>query len=309
MRADLLALDGAARVEAPAPDAVRPAVLRVPAADGLCLQVLEWRRGRVPLLLVHGFADHGRIWDDFALQAPADTRVLALELRGHGDSDWSPRADYGTDAHVRDLEALFPALDLARAVLVGHSLGGMVAAAFAAGHPQQVAGLVLVDVGPRISGRGVQSLYQKVSETPDLHGSFAECLAHAERTYWLAGPAAVQRMARHGFRRRPDGRYEAKLDPALRGRARAAGSVRQPAQLRSDELWAALRRLRCPTLVVRAEASAILSRGAAQQMTRELLGQGELVEVPSAGHALMVDNPEGFREAVHPFLTKLVQRT
>ena len=108
------------------PTSIRPTSLRRAGSDGLTLHLLEWSRDGVPLLLVHGFGNEAHIWDDFAPTVAEYYRVLAVDLRGHGDSDHHPEGKYDYDAHVADLEALIDGLGFERLVLIGHSLGGRV---------------------------------------------------------------------------------------------------------------------------------------------------------------------------------------
>jgi pimeloyl-ACP methyl ester carboxylesterase len=110
-------------------------------------------------------------------------------------------------------------------------------------------------------------------------------------------------MARFGLRRREDGRYELKMDPALRG---AMGGAGRDDPDRQEEMrkaqWDALAQVPCPTLVVRGAASDILSPEIADRMVDEVLQQGRLAIVPQAGHSVMTDNPDGFRDAVSAFV-------
>jgi pimeloyl-ACP methyl ester carboxylesterase len=99
---------------------------------------------------------------------------------------------------------------------------------------------------------------------------------------------------RHALRQRDDGRWTYKFDPAI-------GSGGLEADF--DRLWAQVRTIRCPTLLVRGAESAILARDTAARFTRELPGS-TVVEVPGAGHSVMGDNPGGFVSAVRPFLAR-----
>jgi pimeloyl-ACP methyl ester carboxylesterase len=283
---------------------MQPASRRIEGADGLVLHVLEWSREGVPLLLVHGFGNDAHIWDDLAPTLAPCYRTLAVDLRGHGDSDRDPQRRYDYDSHVRDLEALAGALGIGRMVLVGHSLGGRIATLFAGRHPERMAGLVIVDSGPEMDPRGTTRIRMEVAQRGD--GSFASpaeyerILAH---NYPAAQPAAIARMARTELRRRADGRYERKLDPAFHA---ARGDVDETTlQAQENEttrlLWEALRRIPCPTLVIRGAASDILSADVADRMAEDVLPDGRLAVVPRAAHSVMTDNPEGFAEAVAAF--------
>ena len=283
---------------------MQPRSLAVPGADGLSIHLLEWSHEGVALLLLHGFGNEAHIWDDFAPVVAPYYRTIAMDLRGHGDSAHDSQRRYDYQSHVRDLEAITAELGIDRLVLVGHSLGGRISALFAARHPRRMAGLVLVDAGPELDARGVSRISTDVERSVDLSfASLAECenaLAHA---YPAAQPAALARMARHEMRKREDGRYERKTDPAFhaaRGQLTAAAAEALEKKT-TQELWDALAGIPCPALVVRGAASDVLDPDTAERMAEEVLPNARLALVPRAGHSVMTDNPEGFSEAVSSF--------
>jgi pimeloyl-ACP methyl ester carboxylesterase len=283
---------------------MQPVSRRVAGADGLMLHLLEWSRDGVPLVLVHGFGNDAHIWDDLAPTLAPSYRTLAVDLRGHGDSDRDPERRYDYDSHVRDLEAVTGALGIGRLVLIGHSLGGRVATLFAGRHPERMAGLVIVDSGPEMDPRGTTRIRLEVAQRGD--GTFASpseyerMLAH---NFPAAQPEAIARMARTELRLRADGRYERKLDPAFHAARGDLDEAALQAQERETtrQLWEALQRIPCPTLVVRGAASDILSADVADRMVDEVLPDGRLAVVPRAAHSVMTDNPKGFGEAVAAF--------
>jgi len=285
---------------------MQPVSQRVPGADGLQLHMLEWSREGVPLLLVHGFGNDAHIWDDLAPLLAPHYRVLALDLRGHGDSAHDPALRYDYGDHVRDVEAVVSALGIARMVLIGHSLGGRSALLFAGAHAAQLAGLVVVDTGPEHDARGTSRIRMEVAQRGAGDGSFADAgeyerlLAH---NYPAAPARVLARMARSELRAREDGRYIRKLDPRFAMQlAGAQDAAAQEARERetSARLWAACRSANCPALVLRGAASDVLSADVAERMAEEL-PQGRLAVVPRAAHSVMTDNPEGFNQAVAAF--------
>jgi pimeloyl-ACP methyl ester carboxylesterase len=285
--------------------AVEPTSRHVPGSDGNRIHVLEWSSEGVPLLFLHGFGNEAHIWDDFAPSVAPYYHTLAMDHRGHGDSDWDPEQRYDAEAMVRDVEAVTESLGIDRLVVVGHSLGGRVATLFAARHSERMAGLVLVDIGPDVDARGSTRIRMDVEENPTPHFASVDEYARALSIAYPAGrPQALERMARHGLRRRDDGLYELKMDPALRGavRQRASDSERASDAMSPEAQWAALVRITCPTLVVRGAASDILSPDTADKMVDEVLANARLAVVPRAGHSVMTDNPEGFEKALSAFL-------
>ncbi|HEY8152682.1 MAG TPA: alpha/beta hydrolase [Myxococcota bacterium] len=282
---------------------MQPVSKRVRGDGGIDLHLLEWSAQGVPLLLLHGFGNEAHIWDDFAPTVAPFYRTLALDHRGHGDSAWDAQGRYDHDSLVRDVEAVTDALGIQRLVLVAHSLGGRVATLFAGRHPERMAGLVLVDIGPELDPRGTTRIKMEIeSNREPSFGSVDEFARLLSLNYPAAQPHALQRMARHGLRKLENGRFAPKLDPALRGAARG-----QPARTSSEEdltraQWEALAKIPCPTLVVRGAASDVLSADVAERMAHEVLPKGSLAVVARAGHSVMTDNPDGFRDAVAAFV-------
>ncbi|MCP5042998.1 MAG: alpha/beta hydrolase, partial [bacterium] len=252
-----------------------PESQRVPGSDGLSMHLLRWSDGGVPALLVHGFGNEAHIWDDFAPAIANAYQTLALDLRGHGDSQWDPEGRYDYENLQADLEAVVQSLGFERLVLVGHSLGGRVCMRFAAAHPENMAGLVIVDSAPELDPRGIVRITQDVEEHRDP--SF-ETVQRYENylsiSYPVATAESIRRMARHGLRQREDGRYELKMDIAFRGRvAQEQGpeEIRKAEEANTQVLWDALAKIKCPTLVVRGAASDIVSADVADRMADEVL--------------------------------------
>lgn len=260
----------------------------------------------MPLLLLHGFGNDAHIWEDFVPAVAPYYRTLAIDHRGHGDSGWDTEQRYDRDDMVADVERVCEELGIDRLVLVGHSLGGRIATLFAGRHFERLAGLVLIDIGPEVDPRGSTRIRQETESSVDP--SFANPAEYARLLslhYPAARPHAIERMAQHGLRRRDDGRYALKMDPALRG-AMSGAEDQEEMERRERETtaaqWEALARVACPTLVVRGAASDILSADIADRMVDEVLQRGRLAVIAKAGHSVMTDNPEGFREAVTSFV-------
>ncbi len=247
---------------------MKPTSKRLPGADGLTLHALEWSATGVPLVLLHGFGNEAHFWDDLAPALAPYYRTIAIDLRGHGDSDRDPEARYDHLSMARDLEALTETLGISRLALIGHSLGGRVALRFAGRNPDRLAGLVLVDSGPDLDARGTTRIRLDTSQQEPTFGSVEEYAQLLHRIYPAARPGSLARLAQTGVRETSDGRYERKLDPALfRRQAKTSEKERRAwAETESKALWQALGRIECPTLVVRGAASDVLSADVADRM-------------------------------------------
>lgn len=284
---------------------MEPRDIRLPGSDGLSLHALEWSTDGVPMILIHGFGNEAHIWDDFAPRVADAYRVVAIDLRGHGDSDHDPEHRYDYTNHIADLEAITAHLGVERMVLVAHSLGGRVSMLYAGLHPEQIAGLVIVDSAPELDARGTTRIRMEVAEhQAPVFANVSEYETVLAHNYPAATPEAIKRMAKNGLRQRDDGKYELKMDLAYRGKD---GPQLSPDEMASREeehkknMWAALEKLEAPTLVVRGAASDIMSPEVADKMAEEVLQNGTLAIVGQAGHSVMTDNPEGFAEAVCKF--------
>lgn len=283
-----------------------PESFRVPGTDGLSMHLLRWSSEGVPALLIHGFSNEAHIWDDFAPAIADAYQTVALDLRGHGDSDHDPEGRYDYPDHVADVEAVVEALGFERLVVVGHSLGGRVSMRFAAAHPEKMAGLVIVDSAPEHDPRGIVRISQDVEEhSAPVFENVRQYENYLSTAYPVATPAAIKRMAAHGLKQRDDGRYELKMDTAFR--TRVAGhddpeTIRAAEEAHTKLLWEALEKIECPTLVVRGAASDIMSPDVADRMVEEALPNGTLAVISQAGHSVMTDNPKEFEQAVCAFM-------
>ena len=124
--------------------------------EGLKFHYLDWGGEGPPLLMLHGFTGHAHTWDRTAAGLGERYRALALDQRGHGDSDWAPV--YGGRPMVEDVRRFLDAIDVERVDLMGLSMGGNVAYLFAASNPQRVARLEVLDIGPEISPVGAERI-------------------------------------------------------------------------------------------------------------------------------------------------------
>jgi esterase len=259
---------------------------------GLSFHYVDWGGSGTPLLMLHGLSGHARTWDHTAAALSDRYRVLALDQRGHGDSDWAPR--YGFGPMSDDVLAFLDALQLGEVTLMGLSMGGLVSFVFAAAHPDRVCRLLVLDIGPEVAPAGARNI-AAVLAARDVFGSEDEAFALARAANPRPADEMLRHRVRHALRPLPDGTLTFKFDKALRGRPGALWD------LTPDQLWAAWRSVRCPVLLVRGQESDILAAETAQRMLAEN-PQAELVSVPDSGHTIALDNPQGLLDAIEPWL-------
>ncbi len=284
---------------------MEPRSIQLPGADGMQLHGLEWSTDGTAMLFLHGFSNSCRVWDQIAPVMAPYYRVVALDQRGHGDSDHDPERRYDPESMARDAEAALAALRIERVVVVGHSMGGRVSMQLAARNPDALAGLVLVDIGPENDPRGTARISLDVQQQDWSFDSVEAYLRVLVRQYPETPPPTLAKMAEHWTRPRDDGRFELKMDTAFMTRFGDDDAADREAREKADReaAWAMLRGLKCPTLVVRGAASDILSADVADRMVDEAIpeGLGQLAVVPQAAHSVMLDNALEFERALSRF--------
>jgi pimeloyl-ACP methyl ester carboxylesterase len=249
------------------------------------------------VLFLHGGGLTARTWDLVCIALRTRRHCLALDQRGHGDSEWSPGLDYGTDAHQRDLEALVRHLALERPVLVGQSMGALNALAYAAHHADSLAGLVLVDMTPDLQMKGAERILDFFAAPAELD-SVEAFVDRALEFNPARDPRLLRSSLQHNLRRLPSGKWTWKYDRRAMTRERFE-KVRGEVHAIRDSLEA----VTCPTLVVRGESSDVVTAAAAAALA-EALPRGEWTSVPRAGHTVQGDNPRDLTVVLEAFLRR-----
>ena len=264
----------------------RSETFTTPSLAGVRLHALLWGDpAQPPLVLLHGGGSNAHWWDHLAPALAEDFHVVALDFRGHGDSDYPEEIRLG--AFGDDLNALLEHLEASGAVLLGHSMGAHIALERAARIPGTQA-LVLLDLAWGVP-RAVRRSARRALSFRVTHRSRERAV---ERFRFLpsatrADEGLRRSIAEQSVREEPDGRFGFKFDPR----------------------WFALpyRKLppvagvACPTLLVRGAESPFLSREAAESLAAEL-PRARLMELEDAGHHVHVDQPAAVLAAVQAFL-------
>jgi pimeloyl-ACP methyl ester carboxylesterase len=274
----------------------------------LRLHYVDWGNAAAPpLILVHGGRDHCRNWDWVAQVLRRDFHVIAPDLRGHGDSAYSPSGDYSMSAFVYDLAQLIHGQGLAPVRILAHSLGGNIALRYAGLYPENVVRLAVIEgmgPSPAIQARRgetpiAERLIRWIGEEralagrqPRRYASIDEALARMQAENKHLTPAQARYLTVHGVSQNEDGTYSWKFDNYVRGAS--------PTDLTPDDQHALWSRITCPTLLIYGKeswASNPLDDGRIRHFAN-----ARVVSFERAGHWVHHDRLEAFLAELEGFL-------
>ena len=273
----------------------------------LRLHYLDWGNpDKPPLLLVHGGRDHARNWDWTAQALRDDWHVIAIDHRGHGDSEWVADGNYSAGDMVYDIAQLVHQLDLAPVTIVAHSMGGQVCLRYAGIYPEMVRKLVAIEgLGPSpavISKLFAQPYRERVREwiekkrasagrIPRKYATIGDALARmrGENTYLTAEQA--EHLTIHGANRNEDGTFSWKFDPHLNN---------WPVETGYEELKSVWEAITCPTLLLYG-ANSWASNPETDGRIR-YFNTASVIEFENAGHWLHHDQFDRFIATLKDFL-------
>jgi pimeloyl-ACP methyl ester carboxylesterase len=257
---------------------------------------LDWGNdGARPILFLHGGALTAHTWDLCCLALRDEFHCLALDQRGHGDTDWAPDANYSIAAQREDVKGFAQRLGLDNFILVGMSMGAINGLAYAIHYPQTLANLVLIDAGPQVRRPGSSRIRDFVNggaEPASLDAIIERALAFNPRR----DPLILRRSLMHNLRQDGDGNWVWKYD---RRRFQAMGNDRHGAERQG--LADGLGNVTCPTLVVRGAESDVFHDEDAERLAAAL-PDGRWIKIPRAGHTVQGDNPKDLSAALRDFL-------
>ncbi|MFO0988662.1 MAG: alpha/beta hydrolase [Alphaproteobacteria bacterium] len=241
----------------------------------------EWGDPANPrvLICVHGLTRNGRDFDALAASLAGRYRVLCPDVAGRGESDWIAAGDYSFPQYCADMTALIARAGAAEVDWVGTSMGGIIGMILAAQARTPIRRLVLNDVGPFVPKAAQDKIAETVGDDPEFASveAAADYVATVNSGFGRLTPAQWLGLARTAVKRRDDGKYVWKRDPAI-GRS----FVAQP---RNDVvLWPIWDTIKSPVLVLRGVESELLPAAVAEDMTRRG-PKARLVSVADAGHA------------------------
>lgn len=274
--------------------------------DGLKLHYREYpgRADRPPLLMLHGLTRNSRDFESLAERYAGDWRVIAVDFRGRGDSQWDPvPAHYVPRTYAADVLQLLDELGIAKAVFLGTSLGGLVTMIVATVAPERIAGVLLNDIGPELDLSGIDRIKSYVGKPVifrdwnDAAGKLRDRSGDVHPSYreedWL-------RFA-HRICRQTDRGVEFDYDMAIAEPFDAGNTGEVP------DGWPFYRALSGrPVLVLRGGNSDLLSDPASERMASEI-PDVEVVTIPQVGHAPDLDEPESVA-AIDRLLDRVLRR-
>jgi len=257
--------------------------------NGLRLHYLDWGNvGAPPVVCVHGYTSSAQAFNALARQLQDRFHVIAPDVRGHGESAWSSAGEYQFRDQVSDLSKFVDQLELDPFTLIGTSMGGIIAMAYAGEHSERLLRLVINDIGPDVEA-GVQRVTQTVGSRPEEFATLDDAMAYRRQAMPGMATRSVEdqrELALGVLRQRPNGRWLWKMDPAYIQQRMKHGAPCLP----RPALWPVLQRLSFPTLIVWGTESDVLSEAQAQRIVK-VLPHGELVAVPGVGHAPTLVEP------------------
>ncbi len=260
---------------------------------GLRFHYLEWGDPAAPpLLLLHGLTGHAHTWDHIAPALAECYHVLALDQRGHGDTEHA--SSYATGDFVDDIEALASEWSLDRFVLAGLSMGAHNSLAYASIHSERVSRLVVIDIPPAMRRERAPN-WQVISKLADTgHTPFAT-FDEAVDAARAGNPTAPEENLRYRTRwnliELPKGSLRLKYDP------------KAPATWEPADLWDRLPRITAPTLLVRGGKTLVLPREVAERMV-SAIPHADLAEVADSGHSVPTDRPEELQRIMLDWLAR-----
>jgi pimeloyl-ACP methyl ester carboxylesterase len=266
---------------------------------GMRFHYLDWgTAGKTPIVFLHGGYLTAHTWDVVCAALRDSYHCLALDQRGHGDSDWSTALDYTTEAYVGDLVGFIDHRKLDDFILVGMSLGGLNSIAYAGSNARRLKALVIVDIGPKLNPQGAQDINAFAntdSELPSVEHFVERALKFNPRR----DPELLRRSLMFNLRRLPDGNWTWKYD-----RRHRQGWDIEKRRAERARLWGVVPGITCPTLLVRGENSPVFYDEDAEEFAAAL-PDGRWVRVPNAGHTVQGDNPRDLTIEMRRFFNEV----
>jgi pimeloyl-ACP methyl ester carboxylesterase len=257
------------------------------------VSAIVWGHGDPELVLLHGGAQNAHTWDTVALALARP--LVAIDLPGHGHSDWRADHDYRPRKNAEAVAAVIEQLAPRARAVIGMSLGGLTSIALAVQQPELVRRLLLVDVTPGVNAVKAEPIVSFVSG-PESFASFDEILARTIAHNPTRSPSSLRRGVLHNARPREDGRWLWRYD--------RESPLRNDLAKRGDfdigVHWDDVERLRMPLLLVRGARSTVVDDADVAELRRRK-PDAEVLVVPDAGHSVQGDQPLALARIIERF--------
>ncbi len=273
-------------------------------ANGLRFHYREWgdTRTRHAVVLLHGYAETSEAWSDTAQDLAREFRVIAVDQRGHGQTDRATDRDYTRATQMEDLEAIIESLGLRSVTLIGHSMGGANAICYAAEHPEMVTALVVIETAPEVLRSGIETI-RRLLATGASFTSLDEAVDAFREFFPYATTEQIERRVRASLTVNDDGVYVWDFDPILRDPTSRPPDP-DPGQRRLSDLWDCADRVQCPTMIVRGSETDMLTPEAIQRLHRRVSGS-RVSLIEDAGHSVPTDQPAALSLNIREFLQSI----
>ena len=273
-------------------------------ANGLRFHYREWGdiRTRQAVVMLHGYAETSDVWNDTVPDLAREFRVIAIDQRGHGQSDRATDRDYTRATQMEDLEAIIESLGLRSVTLIGHSMGGANAICYAAEHPEMVTALVVIETAPEVLRSGIETI-RRLLATGASFASLEDAVEAFREFFPYATTEQIERRVRASLKINDDGAYVWHFDPILRDPTSRPPDP-DPGQRRLSDLWDGVDRVQCPTMIVRGAETDMLTPEAIQRLHRRISGS-RVSLIEDAGHSVPTDQPSALSLNIREFLQSI----
>jgi pimeloyl-ACP methyl ester carboxylesterase len=270
----------------------------------LQLHYREWgnTKDKHALIFLHGFAATSRIWNEVAEELAKDFRVIALDQRGHGQSDIDPDHDYSRTSQVDDIHTIIELLELETVTLIGHSMGGANAICYAADRPDIVSALVLVETAGDMLRSGVERL-KRLLKSGDEFNSLSEAANALYEYQSYAAPDQIHRRALATFTETPDGTWIWNFDNSFRNPTIRPPDP-DPGQRRLADLGESAEKVVCPVMIVRGGKTDMYTPESVQRLSRRM-ANARISLIEEVGHHIPTDDPGTLSLNIREFLQSL----
>jgi pimeloyl-ACP methyl ester carboxylesterase len=283
---------------------------RIYFSQRLRLHYVDWGNASAPpLVLVHGGRDHCRNWDWVAEELARDWHIIAPDLRGHGDSEWSRDGTYMMSGYIYDLAQLVHQLRVAPVTIVGHSLGGNIALRYAGLYPENVARLIAIEglgASPKTKAQRLAKPFAErmrawidaqrglSGRMPRRYATIEDAFKRMQEENKHLTPEQARHLTQHGVNQNEDGTYSWKFDNYVR-----SWPPYDMPEADIEALWA---RIACPTLLVYGKES--WASNPSEDGRARHFKDAEIVTVDGAGHWVHHDRLDTFLALTRRFLQK-----